>query len=80
MYPGIFLEKYRLEHGMTKQQLAVFLDYNDGNMSRLLNNKRRDIYAQTACDFARKLGVSVEVLMGLETPESAQKPGAQKSR
>lgn len=70
MYPGIFLEKYRLKHGLTKQGLADLLDYNPGNMSRLLNHKRRDIFAQTACDFARKLGVSVEVLMGAQEEES----------
>jgi len=80
MHPGAFLEKYRLDHGLTKTQLAQLLDYNQGNMVRLLNHKQRHVLAQTACHFARKLGVSVEVLMGMETPKSDKKPVEKKSR
>ncbi len=63
MGAGAFLEEYRQKHALSYLALAHLVDYDPGNMWRLCTQDRINIRSQTALRFAKRLGVTMEVLL-----------------
>lgn len=64
--PAPYLLQYFNRHRLTYNELARRLDYDPGNLYRLLTIEDRSVKAATACKFAQRLGITVEELMGID--------------
>lgn len=63
---GKFLEAYRKTHQLSITELAERLDYNQGNLSRLLHSNKKSITLASACRMAKNLGVTIDEMVAYE--------------
>lgn len=70
MSPAPYLEAFRRRHGMTYLQLAAHIDYDPGNLYRLIHKETYELRASTAYKIAKRLGITVEELLGVVEEET----------
>lgn len=65
MSPAPYLEAFRRRNNMTYLQLAHHIDYDPGNLCRLIHKKTYELRASTAYKIAKRLGITMEELLGV---------------